>query len=94
MKITGGPWARGPYLEARAPRSTELGARQAPRNVRGLNIEIEKDFDISRPGPADSGEGPSMSQARGPTGSYKEEPYFHPCIIYMIYKGTNDILCQ
>ena len=58
VKITGGPWARVPYLEARAPRSTELGARQAPRDFRGLNIEIEKDFDISRPGPAGSDEGP------------------------------------
>ena len=27
-----------------------------------------------------------MSQARGPTGSYTEEPYFHPCIrIFCIY---------
>ena len=28
VKITRGPWALGPYLEARAPRSTVLGARQ------------------------------------------------------------------
>ena len=50
MKITRGPWARGPYLGGRA--------RQAPRNFRGENLENEKIFDISSPGPADSDEGP------------------------------------
>ena len=38
VKITRGPWARGPYLGGRAPKSPSLGARQAPRNVRGQNI--------------------------------------------------------
>ena len=54
--------ACGPYLKARAPRSTGLvlvvGARQATRNVRGKNIEIEKDTDIPTTGPEGSGEGP------------------------------------
>ena len=39
VKITRGPWALGPYLGGRAPRSPSLGARQAPRNVRGQNRE-------------------------------------------------------
>ena len=38
--------------------SPSLGARQAPRNLRGQNIENEKIPDICRPGPADSDEGP------------------------------------
>ena len=58
VKITGGPWARGPYLGCRAPRSTGLGARQAPRNFRGLNIENVKDIDISTPWPTESDGGP------------------------------------
>ena len=44
-------------------------------------MEIEKSIDISTAGPAGSDEGPYMSKARGPTGSYKEEPYFHPCLV-------------
>ena len=66
VKITRGPWARGPCLGGRAP-----------INLRGQNIENKKICDISRPGPADCGVGPSIAKARGPTGSYTEEPYFH-----------------
>ena len=58
VKIIRGPWARGPYIKGRAPRSTGLGARQAPRNFRGQNIEIEKGNDISTTGPTGSDEGP------------------------------------
>ena len=58
VKITRGPGARGPYLGGRAPRSPSLGARQAPRNLRGQNIENEKIFGISKPGPTASDEGP------------------------------------
>ena len=58
VKITRGPWARGPYLGGWASRSPSLGARQAPRNVRGLNIENEKICYISTPGPTYCDEGP------------------------------------
>ena len=58
MKITRGLGARGCHLGGRAPRSRSLGARQAPRNFKGQNIENEKIFDISKPGPTDSDEGP------------------------------------
>ena len=58
IEITRGPWTRSPYLGDRAPRSPSLGARLAPRNFRGLNIENEKILDISISGPADSDEGP------------------------------------
>ena len=51
-----GRTTRGPYLGGRAPRSPSLGARQAPRNFRGQNIENEKICDISTPAPADSEE--------------------------------------
>ena len=50
MKITRGLGARGCHLGGRAPRS--------PRNFKGQNIENEKIFDISKPGPTDSDEGP------------------------------------
>ena len=39
----------------------------------------EKICDISTPGPADSDEGPLTAKDRDPTGSLREEPYFHPC---------------
>ena len=58
VKITRGPWALGPHLEGQALRSTGLVAQHGPRNFRGLNIEIEKDSDISTPGPTDSDECP------------------------------------
>ena len=53
-----GPMGPRPLLRGSAHRSTGLGARQAPRNFRGYNIEFEKYIDISTPGPADSDEGP------------------------------------
>ena len=53
-----GSWARGLNLGGRAPRLPSLGARQAPRNVRGQSIENEKIFYISTVGPADYHEGP------------------------------------
>ena len=77
VKITKSPWAKGPYLEGWAPRSTGLGAQQAPGNFRGWNIEIVKD--ISTAGPAGSDEGPTFFKARGLTGPYNDEPYFRPC---------------
>ena len=58
VKITRGPGAPGPYLGGWAPRSLSLGARQATRNFRGQNIENQKIFEIHKPGPADSDEGP------------------------------------
>ena len=58
VKITRGPWARGPYLGGRAPRLPSLGARQAPRNFRGQNIENEKICDISTAGPVGCDVGP------------------------------------
>ena len=58
VKINKGPWARGPYLEGRAPRLPSPGARQAPRDCRGQNIENEKICDISTPGPVGSDDGP------------------------------------
>ena len=48
-----GPWALGPNLGGRAPRSPSIGAQQAPRNFRGQNIEN----DISTVWPADFYEG-------------------------------------
>ena len=79
VKITRGPWVQGPYLVGRPPRSSGLVSRQTSIHFRGLHIEIEKDINISKPGPEDSDKGPKNSMTKGPTGSYKEEPYFHPC---------------
>ena len=51
VKITRGPWARGPFLREKGP------YMQAPRNSRGQNIENEKIFDFYKPWPIDSDEG-------------------------------------
>ena len=59
MKISRGPWARGPNLGGWAPRSPSQGARQALRIVFwGQNIENENEIDSSTVVHTNSHEGP------------------------------------
>ena len=73
MKIIRGPRpsfrGSGPYISCRAP-----------RNFRGQNIEIEKIFDISTPGPVESDEGPKYLRLAARLAPTKRNLIFTPVL--------------